>query len=240
MEQNITGIELNNLHQGLSSFDLFLNADWVVKLVMIGLLLTSIWCWQIIITKWRLFHRLSARADKFESLFWSRSTPLDALYERLRDNPRDPLSLVFIAGMDEWRILGRSNYSIPPVSTSEVIERINRSMQIAFNKNMDTLEKGLSILATTASSAPFIGLFGTVWGIMNSFTAIAAAKQTNLAVVAPGIAEALFATAIGLIAAIPASIAYNKLTQDMSRYGIRVESFMGEFSAYIAREIDKG
>ncbi|MEM7071099.1 MAG: protein TolQ [Pseudomonadota bacterium] len=239
-ETIISSIHLSDVHEGLSVLDLFLSADWIVKSVMIGLALTSIWCWQIIISKHRLFSRLFQRANRFESLFWAQDTSIEDLYERLRHNPRDPLSLAFIAGMEEWHLLGRGNYTIPPLTSNDIVGRIKQTMYISLEKNIITLEKYIPVLATTASSAPFIGLFGTVWGIMNSFTAIAAAKQTNLAVVAPGIAEALFATAIGLIAAIPASIAYNKLAKDLSQYHGRVEAFISEFSAYIAREIDKG
>ncbi|MEM7072400.1 MAG: protein TolQ [Pseudomonadota bacterium] len=230
---------LQTVGRDLSLIDLFLDADWIVKLVILGLIALSFWCWRIIIGKYRLFTELSRRADRFESLFWSEGTSIDELYERLRSNPRDPLSIVFVAGMDEWQALSRRNYTMPAMDSSKITKRVERTMRIGLARQVAILERTIPLLATTASAAPFIGLFGTVWGIMNSFTAIAAAQQTNLAVVAPGIAEALFATAFGLVAAIPASIAYNKLSQDLNRYTGQVECFIGEFTAYIVRKTDQ-
>ena len=219
-----------------SVWALFLRADPIVKSVIVLLLVASIWCWAIIIDKVIGLRRLSARSTEFEQAFWSGNS-LDDLYERIASQPRDPMSAVFVAAMREWR-------RTPARSGSEgdsrvgVADRIDRVMQITMVREMDRAERNMTFLATTGSTAPFIGLFGTVWGIMNSFQSIAISKNTSLAVVAPGIAEALFATALGLLAAIPAVVAYNKLTKDMDRYASRLDSFAGEFSAILSREME--
>ena len=221
---------------GLSPWTLFWNADWVVKSVMIMLLLASIWCWAIIFEKSVTLRRLNGRADRFEQAFWSGGA-VDDLYDRIGGHPPDPMSAVFVAAMREWRRgANRSNGDRP--SREGVQDRIERVMQVTANRELDRIERYMTFLASTGSTAPFIGLFGTVWGIMNSFEAIGATKNTSLAVVAPGIAEALFATALGLLAAIPAVLAYNKLSRDLDRYAGRVNGFAGEFLAILARQID--
>ena len=219
----------------LTLWALFLRADIVVKLVMLMLLVASVWCWAVIFDKVRLVRRVRAAADNFEEAFWSGGS-LDDLYDRVGSQPSDPMSAVFSAAMREWR---RSANSLPQNGNyTGLADRIDRVMSVAVGREMDALERFLPFLASIGSAAPFIGLFGTVWGIMNSFTAIAATKQTSLAVVAPGIAEALFATALGLVAAIPATIAYNKISNDLARYAGRLEAFSSEFSAIISRQLE--
>ena len=218
-----------------SIWALFVRADVVVKAVIILLLVASIWCWAIIFDKVVNLRRLNTRSSEFEQAFWS-GISLDELYERNSTAPRDPMAAVFVSAMREWRRTStRSSAGDARVGVSD---RIDRVMQITLDREMDRTEKNMTFLATTGSTAPFIGLFGTVWGIMNSFQAIAISKNTSLAVVAPGIAEALFATALGLLAAIPAVVAYNKLNKDMDRYASRLDSFAGEFSAILSREMD--
>lgn len=214
---------------------LFERADFVVKSVIILLLLASLWCWTIIIQKWLGIRGLNSRSTVFETSFWSGQS-LDDLYDRISAQPRDPMSAVFVAAMREWR---RSpSKSGNGGATVSLAERIDRVMQITVQREMDRVERYMTFLATTGSTAPFIGLFGTVWGIMNSFQSIAVSKNTSLAVVAPGIAEALFATALGLLAAIPAVVAYNKLSRDLDRYAGRLDNFAGEFAAILSREME--
>lgn len=213
---------------------MFLRADIVVKTVMVMLVLASIWCWAIIFEKLLTVRRLNKRSSEFEQAFWSGKS-LDDLFDRVAANPRDPMAAVFSAAMREWRRVSGSGSVNLKVGLGE---RIDRVMQITVHREMDRAEKYMTFLATTGATAPFIGLFGTVWGIMHSFQSIAISSNTSLAVVAPGIAEALFATALGLLAAIPAVVAYNKLSRDLDRYAGRLESFAGEFSAILSREMD--
>ncbi len=210
---------------------LFLKADIVVKSVMVILVIASIWCWAIIIDKVMRLRRLNRAADEFEDTFWSGGS-LDELYKKAGANPREPMAAVFGAAMREWRRSAENSRD----TGKSMIDRVDRVMDVTVTREVERIERQLTILATTGSTAPFIGLFGTVWGIMNSFQAIAISKNTSLAVVAPGIAEALFATALGLLAAIPAVIAYNKISKDMDRYGDRLDTFSGEFSAIISRQ----
>ena len=222
-----------------SVWGLFLRADIVVKVVIIGLLIASIWCWAIIFEKLLGLRRLNARATEFESAFWSGGS-LDTLYDNIGSYPRDPMSAVFVAAMKEWRrALARGGNGMRTKRVG-LGERIDRVMQIAVMREMDRAERYMTFLASTGATAPFIGLFGTVWGIMNSFQSIALSKNTSLVVVAPGIAEALFATALGLLAAIPAVVAYNKLSKELDRYAGRLDSFAGEFSAIISRQMEDG
>ena len=221
-----------------SVWSLFLRADWVVKAVMVLLVLASIWCWAIIFEKVMGLKRLNAGADEFEAVFWSGGS-LDQLYDRIGAQPREPMSAVFVAAMREWRRQPSRGFGALDSARASLAERIDRVMQITLGREMERAERHMTFLATTGSTAPFIGLFGTVWGIMNSFQAIALSKNTNLAVVAPGIAEALFATALGLLAAIPAVVAFNKLSKDLDRYAGRLESFSGEFSAILSREMEQ-
>lgn len=219
-----------------SVWALFLRADPIVKGVIILLMAASVWCWAIIIEKVLGLRRLNARSTEFEQSFWSGNS-LDELYDRIANQPRDPMSAVFVAAMREWRRTPQRGTAEPEARVG-IGDRIDRVMQITLAREMDRVEKNMTFLATTGSTSPFIGLFGTVWGIMNSFQSIAISKNTSLAVVAPGIAEALFATALGLLAAIPAVVAYNKLTKDLDRYASRLDSFAGEFSAILSREME--
>ena len=223
----------------LTIWSLFLRADWIVKLVMGVLVLASVWTWAIILDKmWRL-RRLETRALRFEDAFWSGGS-LDDLYERVGQRPSDPMTAVFSSAMREWRRSAAKGLVQQATARAGLQARIDRVMQVTLGREMDRLERYMIFLASVGSTAPFIGLFGTVWGIMNSFQAIAVTKQTNLAVVAPGIAEALFATALGLIAAIPAVVAYNKISNDLGRYGGRLEAFAVEFSAILSRQLEEG
>ena len=221
---------------GLSPWALFVNADWVVKAVILLLLIASIWSWAIIFEKSLSLRRLNGRADRFEQSFWSGGA-VDDLYDRIGSQPPDPMSAVFVAAMREWRRTAARHApeNTPPDTLGERIERV---MQLTAGRELERIERYMTFLASTGSTAPFVGLFGTVWGIMSSFQAIGMTKNTSLAVVAPGIAEALFATALGLLAAIPAVLAYNKLSRDLDRYASRVNGFAGEFLAILSRQID--
>lgn len=212
---------------------LFLRADFVVKIVMLGLLGASVWCWAIIIDKSMLYGRVNRQMNRFETNFWSGQS-LEELYQSLANGPVSGLAAVFVAAMKEWRRSHEQNAASPIGMQA----RLDRVLDVAIGRESDVLEKRLGFLATVASASPFIGLFGTVWGIMNSFQSIAASKSTNLAVVAPGIAEALFATALGLLAAIPATIAYNKLSADAGKLTGRLESFADEFSTILSRQLE--
>ncbi|MSQ86386.1 MAG: protein TolQ [Alphaproteobacteria bacterium] len=219
----------------MSAWSLFLQADIIVKSVIIGLLLASLWSWAIIFDKVFRLRSLFRQAEDFEEKFWSGSS-LEDLYERIGAKPREPMSAIFVAAMREWK---RSAGKPGAVSNASTLgERLDRVMKISLEREMDILQRRMIFLASTGSVAPFLGLFGTVWGIMNTFTAIGATSDTSLATVAPGIAEALFATAIGLVAAIPAVIAYNKLSSDLGRYAGRLENFAGEFGAILSRQLD--
>ena len=223
----------------LSMISLFFRADLIVKAVMIILVFASVWSWAIIFDKARRMRKLAAQGDSFEDEFWSGGS-LEDLYERVGQTPDHPLAMLFSAAMREWRRSTQPNRTTTDRDLHAGIQaRIGQVMQITMNKEMERLEKYIGFLATVGSTAPFVGLFGTVWGIMNSFQAIAMTKNTSLAVVAPGIAEALFATALGLVAAIPAVVAYNKLSTDIGRYGNRLESFAGEFSAILSRQLEE-
>ena len=222
-----------------SMLGLFMQADWVVKAVMLGLIFASVWSWAIIFEKWLTLRSVNRRADQFERVFWSGQS-LENLYEELGHRPQHPLSAQFVAAMREWR---RSKEAVKGVFQGGALigvkERIDRVMSVTLSREMEKLESRLLVLATVGSVSPFIGLFGTVWGIMNSFQAIAVSRDTNLAVVAPGIAEALFATALGLVAAIPALIAYNWYSNRVNRFGARMEGFADEFSAILSRQLDE-
>jgi biopolymer transport protein TolQ len=218
-----------------SVWALFLKADIIVKAVMIFLFVASIWCWAIIVEKILRLRKLNSSAEKFEDIFWSGGS-LDTLYDQIGTQPTDPMSAVFSAAMREWRRSVDSGGGLD--SRSSLMERINRVMDVTVNREIERIERQMTILASTGSTAPFVGLFGTVWGIMNSFQAISITKNTSLAVVAPGIAEALFATALGLVAAIPAVIAYNKISKDLDRYAARLDDFSSEFSAIILRQME--
>jgi biopolymer transport protein TolQ len=222
----------------LSFWSLFLRADVVVKLVMAALVLASFWCWTIIFEKGLRIRRINARTAHFEESFWSGGS-LDELYDRVGGRPLDPMSAVFAAAMAEWRrALARGRIK-DEIGKQTLKERTERVMGITVTREMERLERYMTFLASIGSTAPFVGLFGTVWGIMNSFQSIAISKNTSLAVVAPGIAEALFATALGLVAAVPAVVAYNKIAGDLTRYAARLEAFAGEFSAVLSRQLEE-
>lgn len=216
-----------------SFLGLFLQAHIVVKLVMIGLIMASIWGWAIIIEKTVLFARTRRESDEFERLFWSGQS-LDDLYAMISQRSGSSMGALFIAAMREWR----RSIENAPRPLAGVQHRIERVMDVAITREMDRLERRLLFLATVGSTAPFVGLFGTVWGIMTSFQSIAVSKNTSLAVVAPGIAEALFATALGLLAAIPAVIFYNKFAAEAGRFAQRFEGFSDEFVAIVSRQLD--
>jgi biopolymer transport protein TolQ len=221
----------------MSIWGLFLEADIVVKLVLLLLVAASFWTWAVIFEKIIRMRRLRGYAERFEEAFWSGGS-LDDLYEDIDREPQDPMSSIFVSAMREWhrsadRVVGSAE------TKASLQQRIERVMQITLGREMERLERHMIFLASVGSSAPFIGLFGTVWGIMNSFTSIAASENTSLVVVAPGIAEALFATALGLVAAIPAVIGFNKLSGDLGRYAGRLEAFAGEFGAIMSRQLDE-
>jgi biopolymer transport protein TolQ len=221
----------------LSVWGLFLQADVVVKLVMIILVLASFWCWAIIFEKIMRMRRLRVQAEEFEESFWSGGS-LENLYDRIDNRPKEPMASVFTAAMREWRRSAAKGLSETSQKAS-LAQRIDRVMHVTMGREIEGLERNMTFLATVGSTAPFVGLFGTVWGIMNSFQAIAQSKDTSLAVVAPGIAEALFATALGLVAAIPAVVAYNKISTDLGRYAARLEAFGDEFSAILSRQFEE-
>ena len=217
----------------LSPVALFIQADWVVKLVMLGLLAASIWTWAIVFMFWRRIGRTRRETEAFERDFW-KADDIDAFYKAHADDDQ-PAARVFIAGVSEWR---RSTQGTT-IDRSGTRERLATAMGAAVASEVDKLSDRLNVLATVGSVAPFVGLFGTVWGIMRSFTSIASQQNTSLAVVAPGIAEALFATAIGLFAAIPAVIAYNRFSHGINRIEARLNRFADGFHATLSRQLDR-
>jgi biopolymer transport protein TolQ len=222
----------------LSIVDLFWQADSIVKLVMFILLLASFWSWAVIFDKTMRLRRLRREAATFEESFWSGGS-LDDLFDRVGQRPLDPMSAVFAAAMREWRRSAAKGLLSTAIMRTSLQQRIERVMNVTVGRELERAERFMAFLATVGSTAPFVGLFGTVWGIMDSFSSIAASKNTSLAVVAPGIAESLFATALGLVAAIPAVIAYNKLANDFGRYAGRLDAFASEFSAILSRQLDE-
>jgi biopolymer transport protein TolQ len=218
----------------MSFLHLFWQAHIVVKLVMIGLIAASVWSWAIIVDKMLLFRRVRAEMDDFEETFWSGQS-LEELYRSLANRDVSGMAAVFVAAMREWK----RSFEGSARSVMSLSQRIDKVLDVTIQREGERLESKLLVLATIGSTTPFVGLFGTVWGIMNSFQAIAVSKNTSLAVVAPGIAEALFATAIGLVAAIPAVIAYNKLQAEASKAQNRLGGFADEFSAILSRQIDE-
>jgi biopolymer transport protein TolQ len=214
---------------------LFWQATFVVKMVMVGLILASVWCWAIILEKHFAIRGAARATEKFEQTFWSGQS-LEDLFLTLGPRSNVGMATLFMAAMREWK---RSQESTARAGFQGLQKRIEKVMDVQLQKELARLEARLMFLATIGSAGPFIGLFGTVWGIMNSFRAIAVSKNTNLAVVAPGLAEALFATALGLLAAIPATIFYNKFASDIARIGARFENFADEFSAIISRQLDE-
>ncbi|MYK57754.1 MAG: protein TolQ [Rhodospirillaceae bacterium] len=211
-------------------------ADWIVKGVIAVLVVASIWSWAVIFEKLMLLHRINGRATRFENRFWAGGS-VDELYADVGDRPNNPMAAIFAAAMREWK-RSTGDESGNRSLRGSLGDRIDRVMHVTLTREMSRSERFLGSLASIGATAPFVGLFGTVWGIMRAFQDIAIQKNTNLATVAPGIAEALFATALGLLAAIPAVVAYNKLSGDLDRYAHRLEGFSGEFSAIVSRELD--
>ncbi len=222
----------------LSVIGLFWQADLIVKAVMLILAGSSVWSWAIIIDKWITFKSINNKAGKFETSFWS-GEALEKLYKRISGKPADPMARTFCSGMNEWKLTVENNANFDGDLRAGLQQRIDRAMATSISREISMLERYMTFLATVGSTAPFVGLFGTVWGIMNAFSAIAGSQNTSLAVVAPGIAEALFATAIGLVAAIPAVVAYNKFSTDLGRYQDRLDAFSAEFSAILGRHLEQ-
>ena len=237
-----TAVDVLNLGGSMPSSDLsilglFFRADLVVKTVLLLLLLASFWSWSIIFEKILRLRKLARHTGAFEDAFWSGGS-LEELYDRIDGKPQDPMAAMFSAAMREWRRSVSKGVNVKEVYGG-LQDRIERVMQVTLGREMDRLERYLAFLASVGSVAPFVGLFGTVWGIMDSFQSIALTRNTTLAVVAPGIAEALFATALGLVAAIPAVVAYNKINNDLTRFSSRLEAFAAEFSAILSRQLEE-
>jgi biopolymer transport protein TolQ len=236
LDQAVNATQLATPGSSLSLWGLFLQADIVVKLVILCLLAASIWVWAIIFEKTTSLRRANREANAFEDRFWSGGS-LDELYEHEGQKPGHPIAAVFGAAMGEWRRTSR--VAGADIGHTAVRERVDRAMNVTIQREMERMERWMIFLASVGATAPFIGLFGTVWGIMHSFSAIAAMHNTNLSVVAPGIAEALFATAIGLVAAIPSVLAYNAINTDLARFAARLEGFGTEFSAILSRQTEE-
>jgi biopolymer transport protein TolQ len=237
MEELTIASNLTSESIDFSLFSLFIRADIVVKSVIIILILASLYSWSIIFEKLKRLNKLKKQDKEFDEIFWSGNS-FEDLYETFNFNQNDPKSKIFCSAINEWRKTNRDLSTLQLDGLNSLKERMSRSMQVTFNKESEIIEKNLTFLATAGSTAPFIGLFGTVWGIMNSFKSIAIAQNTNLSVVAPGIAEALFATALGLFVAIPAVVAYNKITSDLSKYFVSLETFMDEFTTIFFRQLE--
>jgi biopolymer transport protein TolQ len=216
-------------------FGLVTQLDWIVNYgVMLGLLAASVWVWAIVIDKFMLFSRTRKSMDRFEQAFWSGQS-LEELYRSLSSRPNTSMAALFVAAMREWK----RSFEGPTRSFAGLQMRIEKVMDVTIAREIDRLERRLLVLATVGSAGPFVGLFGTVWGIMTSFQAIATSQNTSLTVVAPGIAQALFATAVGLMAAIPATIFYNKFSSEVNKQAHRMEGFADEFAAILSRQIDE-
>ena len=236
MDRAVDAVNLGAAGVDMSLWGLFVQADIVVKIVMLMLIVASVWVWAIVFEKVTTLRRANRTADAFEDRFWSGGS-LDELFEAEGAEPAHPMASVFGAAMAEWRRSART--ALSDAMRRGVQERVERAMTVSVQREMDRMERWMVFLASVGSTAPFIGLFGTVWGIMHSFSAIATMHNTNLAVVAPGIAEALFATAIGLVAAIPAVLAYNKISSDLARFAGRLEGFATEFGAILSRQSEE-
>jgi biopolymer transport protein TolQ len=216
-------------------FGLVNRLDWIVNYgVMLGLLVASVWVWAIVIDKFMLFSRTRRSMDRFEQAFWSGQS-LEDLYRNLSSRPNTSMAALFVAAMREWK----RSFEGSSRSFAGLQMRIEKVMDVTIAREIDRLERRLLVLATVGSAGPFVGLFGTVWGIMTSFQAIATSQNTSLTVVAPGIAQALFATAVGLMAAIPATIFYNKFSSEVNKQAHRMEGFADEFAAILSRQIDE-
>lgn len=230
---------VNHVSHDLSILGLISDAGLVVKLVMLLLFLASFWSWAIIFDKLMTFKSVNKSSDNFEKQFWSGQL-LEQLYERIKGHSNHPLANIFVAVMHEWGRTNISQITGDIISVNGIKERVSKITSLICSKEVDKMERGLIFLAIIGSGAPFLGLFGTVWGIMNSFQSIAASKNTTLAVVAPGIAEALLATAVGLFAAIPASFFYNMLSNKINVLYSRMADFSEELSILLFRELEEG
>ena len=224
-------MEPESLKTGLSLWQMFMHSDTFMKVLMVGLLMASVWSWTIIFSKIRTFKKIREKIDSFEKKFWS-GVSLEGLFEKLQGKTSDPLSAIFVAAMKELKrsVRGQKENSLQGVNIQERIEKV---MQITIDREIEKLNTQMIFLASTGSVSPLLGLFGTVWGIMDSCNAIGATQSTNIAAVAPGVAEALFTTAVGLIAAIPALIGYNKITHDIDRVTGRMETFSDELTTIL-------
>lgn len=238
MAQEIEAVNLGGHSGDMSIIGMALSADPIVKIVMLILIASSIWSWTIILAKRSRLAQLNKAANDFDDQFWS-GVALDKLYNSVKGNVLDPLQITFSAGMGEWSDGVSSGVTSADATLKAGLrQRVERAMCVAITREMNKLESGMTFLASVGSTAPFVGLFGTVWGIMNSFSAIAASQNTSLAVVAPGIAEALLVTALGLVAAIPAVVSYNIFSNGFNRYSDRLEAFSDEFIAILSRHLD--
>ena len=239
--QNVPNVDVvgsrTEIEQAFTPVGLFLRADIVVQVVLAALILASFWSWVLIIDKWIAFVSLNRKAKRFEKSFWS-GRSLEDLYAQHQNRADQPFTAVFVAALREWK---RSFEGGAPreAQLASVKDRVEKAMNVSIQREVEKIERGLGYLATVGSTAPFVGLFGTVWGIMTAFQAIAARQDTTLAVVAPGIADALFATALGLVAAIPAVVAYNRFVNELGRYTGRLEAFADEFSTFLSRQLDE-
>lgn len=227
----------------LSLFGLILEADFFVQLIMFILLLASIWCWTIIINKSRVLRKEKKISKIFEEYYTSKEVDDDTLFDFYKNNSQNEQNSqvnIFIKGMMEFSNVDVTfSHSMDKKQLNQIAQKVNMNLQILVNRELEKLEKGMSFLASIGSVAPFIGLLGTVWGIVNAFQSIAITNNTSLAVVAPGIAEALFATALGLIAAIPAVAAYNKYTNDLEKISNNLEYFIVEFTSRKVNEFER-
>lgn len=234
--QDLSVIDLGGEVPDFTLIGMFTGADIVVQLVMLMLLAASVWSWAIIFDKLIKFKKVTKLTDAFEDRFWSGES-LERLYEQVKTAPDHPLAVIFVAAMREWQKSVTQEGRVKDKNSLQ--DRVNRVMRVALARETERLERSTGFLATVGSTAPFVGLFGTVWGIMNSFQSIAMTSNTSLAVVAPGIAEALLATALGLVAAIPAVVAYNRIGNELGRHVGRMEGFAEEFSAVLSRQMDE-
>jgi biopolymer transport protein TolQ len=229
-------VQATSANGDFSILSLFMEADWVIKAIMVILIIASLWSWAIAIDKLITFNLLKKRATRFEDTFWSGRT-LEDLSKGLANDIRDPMARVFAAAMREYE---ESRTGGTGGTLLGAQERIDRVMTLVVNRELSKTERGMSVLATVASASVFIGLLGTVWGVMRAFRDIDQSQSTNLSVVLPGITEALFLTALGLLAAIPALIFYNKFSNDLGKYAGRLEGYAEELSAILSRKIMKG
>ncbi len=236
MDSSVAATNLAAPTGDLSLITLFLQADIVVKFVMLLLVIASVWVWAIVFEKITTLRRVNRLASTFEDRFWSGGS-LEDLYDQEGARPTHPMAAVFGAAMGEWR--RSSRVAGADMARGSVADRIDRAANVTVTREMERLERWMVFLASVGSIAPFVGLFGTVWGIMHAFSGIAAMHNTSLAVVAPGIAEALFATAIGLVAAIPAVLAYNQISTSLARFASRLEGFGVEFGAILSRQSEE-